>query len=101
MADDREVALVALRELVQSHGWRALCAYAQTEWGAHAVLDRIQAACRQVTYNPQHDGAVVSTMLAERAAIDRLLAYPVQAIKTLEAALETARAERPLVERRA
>lgn len=94
---DRTGDAAAWRDLLASQGWQMLTAFAQKEWGAHSVVQRLESRRADGLYLER----VCETTLAERAGVNRLLAFPHAALAQLARETEAAKVDRPVVPRRA
>lgn len=94
---DAPETATALRDLMASQGWQILTAYAQREWGAHAIVRELDARIA--------DGLDLETvgrkLMAQRDGVHRLLTFPAQTIAKIEAHVEAAKGQAPVVRRRA
>lgn len=95
ITDDPDVNLPALRELVSSQGFKLLSMIAQSEFGAHRLVETL--ASKQG--DRQDMGIAATVMLAERAAITSLMSAPHNLIRHMEDAQKPK--SRPTTERRA
>lgn len=80
--------LAALRDLVQSEGWKILRLHAGSEWGPIGYGERMRKALTAVANGP--DRAYEIAQHAEQVeatskAVDELIAWPTARIKALEA----------------
>ena len=83
----------ALRDLVQSEGWRLLKAQCDTEWGPAGYGRRMQEALAQVPAGP--DRAYEIARVAEQVdatarAVNALVTWPTEEIKRLSPSQKSA-----------
>ena len=81
---DRQHELDALRDLVQSDGWKRYREYIESEWGDSACIRKIDEALR---HTPAGDDAIVDqTVLQIRASarqIMRVIEWPTERLQIL------------------
>lgn len=79
--------LVALRDLVQSHGWQILKAHLEREWGPAGYGWRMQMALGQIPQGPERAyevARVAEQVNATAGAMNELVAWPGERIQELQ-----------------
>lgn len=88
-AEDQDVEtseLGALKDLVQSEGWRLMKAHADKEWGPAGYGWQMQAALARIPNGPDRAyevAAVAERVDATAKAVNNLFAYPQERIAQL------------------
>jgi hypothetical protein len=90
MADEQDTPsdaiLPALRDLVQSEGWRLLCEQVKREWGPQGYGRRMQEAISTVPNGPERAyelARVAEEVDATAKAVNQVMAWPENQIREL------------------
>lgn len=82
--DEQDSITVALRDLVQSEGWRIFKQAADAEWGALGYGREMQRAIASVPHGPDRSyelARVAEQVEATAQAVHQILAWPVDELK--------------------
>lgn len=89
---DADPVDVALRDLLQSEGWRIFKEAADFEWGAHGYGRRMQEALNSIPVGPER--AYELAQVAERVdatahAVNKIIAWPTEELRRRGAGQKT------------
>lgn len=84
--DGTEGRAAALKDLLDSEGWKLLARHAADEWGDIGYGQRMKAAVRNVQQGPERVyelARVAEQVDATKAALDEILNWPFQELQRL------------------
>lgn len=85
----------AWQTLIESEGWRLVCAYANKQWGTGPVLDTIKAGFAGPVKDRVKFVDTAIAVMAKREAVDELLNLPLRELQRLDAAQQGPRQRTP------